>query len=225
MVVDDEHAPTTNFPNNTLWQVADDDLRQVLLEMNNPEQGGCWDQGDGTPGACPMEQYVDSSSAADGPAIERVTMGVACGRLFGVMAAEKSSVTYLFDMTQIASPVLKKVFHLSEATRTKSPGLAYNDGTIGEIDPENVFFFSADESPSGKPSLLFAGAHSGTFSYWEFDCVQDDDDDDDIVGSNTSPGDHDMKQSSSSWSLASGLLLAQLFSSTIPALLGLLHYY
>lgn len=171
---DEQFAPTDNLPNNTLWQVSDVDFREKLIEMNDPEEDGCFDQGDGTPGACPMQDSVDERSSKDGAGIERITVGVACGRLFAVMATEKSSVAYLFDLTNVGSPELKKVFHLSEATRHKSPGLAYNDGSIGEIDPENILFFPADKSPSGKPSLLFGGAYSGTFSYWEFDCVEED---------------------------------------------------
>jgi hypothetical protein len=173
--VDEEDAPTDNLPNNTLWQTADDELRSALKEKNDPMEDGCIDQGDGTPGACPMKDKVDASSSKEGPGIERVTVGVACGRLFAVMATEKSSVSYLYDITNVGSPELKKVFHLSDALEHKSPGLAYNDGTIGEIDPENIIFFPAEKSPSGKPSLLFAGAFSGTLSYWEFDCAEDED--------------------------------------------------
>ena len=172
--MNEEDAPADNLPNNTLWQIADEKLRQDLAEKNDPEEDGCKDQGDGTPGACPMKDKVDSGTSKDGPGVERITVGAACGRLFAVMATEKTSVAYLFDITNVGSPDLKKVFHLSEAMQHKSPGLAYNDATIGEIDPENILFLPAHQSPSGKPSLLFAGAHSGTISYWEFDCVEED---------------------------------------------------
>uniref|UniRef100_A0A6U2Y7X6 Alkaline phosphatase n=1 Tax=Entomoneis paludosa TaxID=265537 RepID=A0A6U2Y7X6_9STRA len=172
--LDEEFAPTTNLPNNTLWESTDDELREVLIEMNDPEQDGCFDQGDGTPGACPMGKNVDARSGYDGSGIERAAIGVACGRLVAVMATEKSSTAYLFDITNIATPALLDVFHLSEATQSKSPGLAYNDGTIGEIDPENMIFLPATESPTGKASVIWAGAHSGTISYWEFDCVEPD---------------------------------------------------
>lgn len=172
--MDEEDSPTANFPNNTLWKIADEELRKVLIEKSDPEHDGCSDQGDGTPGACPMSGTIDGSSSKEGPGVETIVTGVACGRLFTVTATEKSSVAYLFDITNVGNPELKKVFHLSEATQHKSPGLAYNDGTIGEIDPENIVFLPAEKSPTRKPSLLFAGAFSGTISYWEFDCIDED---------------------------------------------------
>ena len=63
-----------------------------------------------------------------------------------------------------------QVFHLSEASETKNPVVAYEDRTLGEIDAESIIFFEEDESPSGVPAILFAGAFSTTISYWEFDC-------------------------------------------------------
>ena len=53
--VDEELAPTENFPNNTLWRSWDEEDREDLTEHSDPEQKGCLDQGDGTPGACPSK--------------------------------------------------------------------------------------------------------------------------------------------------------------------------
>ena len=150
---DEEHAPTnTTGANHTLW-TYDKGIRGVLLEKNDPSGKGCLDQGDGTPGACPMNASVDTASDGGGVQIEHVEAGVACGRLIAVVASEKSSVAWLYDITNIASPDLIKTFHLSPAIEGKSPGLAYNDGTIGEIDPENFIFLSKEESPSGKAAM------------------------------------------------------------------------
>lgn len=178
-IQDEEMGPGENMPNNTLWRYAvekgDEDLMEELAAANDPEQDGCADQGDGTPGACPLSQNVDTRSAKGGLQVEHVVSGVACGRLVALVSTEKESIALLYDITNIASPDVVQVFQLSHATENKSAGLAYNDGTIGEIDPESFVFLSASESPTGKASVIFAGAFSGTLSYWEFECGVEDD--------------------------------------------------
>jgi len=44
---------------------------------------------------------------------------------------------------------------------------------LGEVDAESVIFLDESKSPSGKAAVLFAGAWSGTVSYWEFECADD----------------------------------------------------
>jgi hypothetical protein len=171
--VDEEYAPATNLPNNTLWE-WDEGIREDLLERNDPKEKGCWDQGNGEPGACPMENTTDGGSDGSGPQIEHIEAGVVCGRLFAVVASEKTSMAWLYDISNLAFPELVKTFHLSPASQKKSPGLAYNDGTIGEIDPENFIFLSKEDAPNGVPAILFGGAFSGTLSYWEFECVEEE---------------------------------------------------
>jgi len=172
--MDEEFAPGKDMPNNTLWRSGDDDLREAIEELNDPAQKGCADQGDGTPGACPLSATMDKTSVKDGPAFENIVVGEACGRLVAVTATEKNSIAWLYDITDLESPQLKKVFHLSPASETKSPGVAYNDGSLGEVDPESFFFLSPQESPSGKAAIMFEGAFSGTVSFWEFECVEED---------------------------------------------------
>mmetsp|Transcript_35215 Transcript_35215/g.85341 ORF Transcript_35215/g.85341 Transcript_35215/m.85341 type:complete len:726 (-) Transcript_35215:121-2298(-) len=176
-LMDEELAPVTG-PNNTFVKFleADGDLDMIadVMEKNDPEEKGCLDQGDGTPGSCPLSQMVDKRSGKDGAGVENVIMGEACGRLVTAMATEKSSIGMLFDITDITTPELLHVFHLSPAARDSSFGLAYNAGEIGEIDPESGVFLSAKESPSGKAGILWAGALSGTVSWWEFDCKEEE---------------------------------------------------
>jgi len=76
----------------------------------------------------------------------------------------------VFDLTNVTAPSLFQVFHLSPASETLNPGLAYENRTLGEIDPESIQFLSAEDSPTGKPAVLFSGAWSGTASLWEFTC-------------------------------------------------------
>lgn len=138
--------------------------------MNDPEEDGCADQGDGEPGACPLGKTVDERSLKDGYAAEAIVYGDACGKNFLVTVSEKNSVGFLYDVTDISNPKLAQVFHLSLASETKNPVVAYEDRSLGEIDAESIIFFDEDESPSGKAAVLFAGAFSTTTSYWEFDC-------------------------------------------------------
>lgn len=150
----------------------DDGLRETIDELNDPNVDGCEDGGDGSPGACPMGETMDDRTAKDGPAAETVVVGEACGSTFVVTVSEKNSVGFLYDISDITSPVLQKVFHLSPDSETMNAGIAYDARSLGEIDSESIQFLSAEDSPTGKASVLFSGAWSGTTSMWEFDCGQ-----------------------------------------------------
>ena len=192
-VAGEDMSPTNNMGNNTLYTKAlleeDDELIEELQELNDPNEGGCSNQGDGTSGACPLSKTVDWESGKVGPSVENVAVGEACGRLVAVAGTEASAIALLYDITNIQSPDLLKVFHLSPSSKDKSPGVAYNDGTIGEIITRDIIFLSSNESPSGKPGVIFVGEQSGTLSFWEFECQNNDDSDD---------GDHGVGSASSS---------------------------
>ena len=59
-------------------------------------------------------------------------MGEACGRHIMVTATEKQGTAFVFDVSIPASPDLLFVQHLSPASETKNPSVAYDDGTLGE---------------------------------------------------------------------------------------------
>lgn len=80
----------------------------------------------------------------------------------------------MYDISDITSPKLAQVFHLSPASETKNPIVAYADRTLGEIDSESILFLDESESPTGNPAIIFAGAFSTTTSFWEFDCGIDE---------------------------------------------------
>ena len=86
----------------------------------------------------------------------------------------------MYDISYISSPKLVQVFHLSPASETKNPIVAYADRTLGEIDSESIIFLDKCESPTGKTAIIFAGAFSTTTSFWEFDCGTDTTTADDI---------------------------------------------
>ncbi|KAL7427677.1 LOW QUALITY PROTEIN: hypothetical protein ACHAXH_003770 [Discostella pseudostelligera] len=145
-------------------------IQEVLIEMNDPEKDGCEDRGDGEAGACAMGDTVDERSLKDGYAAEAIVAGYACGKRFMVTVSEKNSVGFLYDISDITSPKLAQVFHLSPASKTKNPIVAYADRTLGEIDSESIIFLEQGKSPTGKAAIIFAGAWSSTTSFWEFDC-------------------------------------------------------
>lgn len=121
-----------------------------------------------------MGDTVDERSLKDGYAAEAIVTGSACGKDYLITVSEKNSVGYMYDVSDITSPELVQVFHLSPDSETKNPVVAYADRTLGEIDAESILFFEEDESPTGKPAVLFAGAWSTTTSYWEFDCGEEE---------------------------------------------------
>jgi hypothetical protein len=141
---------------------------------NDPTQDGCNDAGNGASGACPISETIDEKANEDGLAPESVTVAIACERVLTLSCGENNGNCFLYDITNIGDgtdPVLKKVFNLSPASELKSPGVAYDDRSLGELDAEATFFASAAESPTGKAGIFFGGAHSGTVSFWEFECT------------------------------------------------------
>ena len=139
--------------------------------MNDPTQDGCEDDGTGNPGSCPISKTIDDKSPERGMEPELVTVAVACDRVFAVSCGENNGDCFLYDVTDLPSPpVLKQVFNLSPVSETVAPGPAYTARTLGDLDPEATFFAPAAKSPTGKDGIFFGGAHSGTMSWWEFEC-------------------------------------------------------
>ena len=130
------------------------------------------DDGSGKPGACPISQTIDEKSPKRGMEPEIVTVAVACDRVLAISCGENNGDCFLYDVTDLPnSPVLKQVFNLSPISQNVAPGPAYKARTLGDLDPEATFFVPADKSPTGKAGIFFGGAHSGTMSWWEFECT------------------------------------------------------
>jgi len=161
-VQDEEFSPV----NGAMYNISSTKMKKTLDEMNDPNKDGC----SNPLGACPLGQTIDERSPKDGPATEAITAGIACGRLIMVTAGEKNGIIYVYDISDISSPALLFVKHLSPASKDKNPSSAYADKTLGEIDPETIIFMDEQKSPSGNAGVLFAGAWSGTISWWEFQC-------------------------------------------------------
>jgi len=135
--------------------------------------------------ACPLGKTVDERSLKDGAGPEAVVVGEACGKTIMVTATEKQGTAFVFDVSDPPNTQLLFVQHLSPASQTKNPSVAYADRTLGEVDPESITFLTAEKSPTGNAGILFSGSWSGTLSLYEFEGCQtvtgggDDDDDDD----------------------------------------------
>ena len=214
--IHDEEFALTRAPGGFLYAVADEGLRETLEEMNDPAEDGCEDSGDGLPGACPLGQTVDERTLKDGAGPESMAVGVACGRLLAVTATEKASTLLVYDISDPSSPIFLFADHLSPASETLSPEIAYAAGTLGDVDPESILFVDAAHSPSGKAAAIVAGAWSGTISFFEFACAGDDDagdqDHDDHDGhdhgaGDDAPGAPVVEESDGAAKRAAGLLL------------------
>ena len=170
--IQDEEFALTRAPGGYLYNSlpASDGLIETLDEMNDPDEDGCADAGDGQPGACPLGGTVDERSLKDGAGTEAMTVGVACGRLVAVTATEKSGVLMAYDVTDPTAPAFIAAQHASPASETMSPEVAMAQGVLGDIDTESIIFVDAADSPTGNAGILVAGAWSSTLSWWEFTC-------------------------------------------------------
>lgn len=171
-IQDEEFSPKTGSGNALYASLSSGKLKETLDEMNDPSQDGCADGGNGAAGACPLGNTVDERSQKDGAGAEAVVVGTACGSLLAVTATEKQGVCLVWDISNVATsdPTLLFVRHLSEISETVNPGIAYEKRTLGDIDPESMVFLEASDSPTGNAGVMFAGAWSGTLSFWEFTC-------------------------------------------------------
>ena len=59
-----------------------------------------------------MTDWVEAESESQGPAVEQLVLGVACGRLITALATEKAGAGFLFDITDVTSPFDCQVFPL-----------------------------------------------------------------------------------------------------------------
>jgi hypothetical protein len=127
-----------------------------------------WDSGD------EMERVACETIGAGGGGSkpETVVIGEACGVLYAATSNEQNGFGYLYSLADIESPRLVTTFQLSSISDEEDVEAAYAARTLGEVDAESVQFLSAQDSPTGKPAILFSGALSGTVSLWEFDCSE-----------------------------------------------------
>lgn len=130
--------------------------------------------GDGDNGACPLPHTIDFVSPQES-GIQAVSLaaGVTCDRLFVLSSGETNQNAFLYDVSDIQNPQLVQVLNLSPESQFKSPGVAYQDGSLGDVDPEHKIFVPAEQSPTGNAGIMIGGTLSGTISFYEITCTND----------------------------------------------------
>lgn len=119
-----------------------------------------------------MPHSIDFVSPQEsGVQVVSLAAGIVCDRLFVLSGGNTNSDAFLYDASDIQNPKLIQVLNFSPASQFKSPGVAYSDATLGDIDPEHKIFVPADQSPTGKPGIIIGGGLSGTVSFYEFECT------------------------------------------------------
>jgi hypothetical protein len=139
---------------------------------NDPLGDGCTFN-NGSTGACPMGSTVDTKAQQDGLGVETVVVGIACDHLVALGCGENNAMCFLYDISDIESPVHLKTFNLSPSSRNRNPEQTYLDD-LGDIDAETIQFIYPGQSPTGKSGFIFGGAISGTLSFWEFECASEE---------------------------------------------------
>ena len=73
-----------------------------------------------------LGKTVDERSLKDGAGPEAVVVGEACGRMLMVTATEKQGTAFVLDVTDPMHAKLLFTRHLSPASETNNPSVAYN---------------------------------------------------------------------------------------------------
>lgn len=121
-----------------------------------------------------MGETVDEKAEEEGLGVESIVVGIACDHLVALGCGESNSVCMLYDITDISSPTILKIFHLSEVSRTKNPEQSFRKD-LGDIGSETILWIPPSRSPTGNSGFLFGGAISGTLSFYEFKCTSTED--------------------------------------------------
>ena len=95
-IQDEEFAPV----NGHLYMSAGSKLRETLDEMNDPSKDGCADGAMARQVRALLGQMVDDRSAKDGPGVEAIVAGKACGSLLAVTATEKQGTAFVYGHLQ-----------------------------------------------------------------------------------------------------------------------------
>jgi hypothetical protein len=103
-----------------------------------------------------MGETVDAKAEEEGLGVESIVVGIACDRLAALGCGESNGVCLLYDITDISSPSILKILHLSEASRTKNPEQSYLKD-LGDIDSETILWIPPSRSPTGNSGFLFGG--------------------------------------------------------------------
>lgn len=99
---------------------------------------------------------LDSRSDNKGPEPEGLTLGEVNGKTYAFIGLERDSGIMVYDIQDPRHP--RFVTYLSQRDFTADPA----SGSAGDLGPEGLLFIPAEESPTGKPTLVVANEISGT---------------------------------------------------------------
>ncbi|XP_022337795.2 mesenchyme-specific cell surface glycoprotein-like isoform X1 [Crassostrea virginica] len=121
-----------------------------------------------------IKNTVDSRSDNKGPESESLTVGHVGNKALIFIGHERPGSISIYSVDgNIASPRFESVYwdiQDSDLTWTH----AFNQNSIGSIDPEDLKYIAPNDSPNGRPLLLVAGSVSGTVSILEVKGIQFD---------------------------------------------------
>eukprot|EP00105_Crassostrea_gigas_P018589 XP_011436760.1 PREDICTED: mesenchyme-specific cell surface glycoprotein [Crassostrea gigas] len=114
-----------------------------------------------------IKKTIDYRSDNKGPESESLAIGHDGDKILIFVGHERPGSISVYSVNgDISSPKFESVFWdipNSEQTWTE----AFEQRSISVIDPEDLKYISAKESPNGRPLLLVAGSVSGTLSILE----------------------------------------------------------
>ncbi|GFR75702.1 mesenchyme-specific cell surface glycoprotein [Elysia marginata] len=120
----------------------------------------------------------DSRSDNKGSEPESLTLAEINNRLYIFIGNERPGTIHVYSLGRdVSRPRFETVFCGGIPDNSKTTQQNFEDGELYGIDPEDLKFYSADESPTGKPVLMVAGAISGTVTLLEVKVTDDGSDD------------------------------------------------
>ncbi|XP_066303691.1 mesenchyme-specific cell surface glycoprotein-like [Branchiostoma lanceolatum] len=108
---------------------------------------------------------MDEASSDMGPQVETLTTGEVNGKILILVTCERPSslMVYSIDPATLI-PRFESIYRPGRFDKRWIE--AYLHREVGDTDPEDVKFITAEDSPDGKPLVLVSGSLSGTVSLY-----------------------------------------------------------
>ncbi|XP_054768846.2 mesenchyme-specific cell surface glycoprotein-like [Lytechinus pictus] len=123
---------------------------------------------------------ADKRSDNRGPECETIEVGVVNGKTVIFVGVDRASVIAIYTVTAGGKAKFETMHRSGGMGKTFAQLL--DDRDLGDLDPKDMEFVPADQSTTGKPLLMVAGAASGTISLYH---VIDDGAVDALTGNNS----------------------------------------
>jgi predicted extracellular nuclease/Ca2+-binding RTX toxin-like protein len=109
----------------------------------------------------------DNRSDNKGPEPEGVVVGTVDGTPYAFIGLERIGGVMVYDLSDPAAPTFVQYINPRDVTVDPEDDLA----GAGDLGPEGLAFFSAEDSPNGKPLLVVANEISGTTAIFEVNAM------------------------------------------------------